>query len=189
LEARKFVVEMRAKKPIIIIDAYYDGGGQALCPAATGFTHHIGPWGDIEPCPIIQFAAESIYDKREDGSFRPLKETFNKSRFLRDFRERSAESTRGCIVLERPDVLENLVQIHSARDTTARKSALGELQAMQSRSSQYNPGHEIPEKNLAYRLAKKFFFNDYGAYSKHFELKNWKDTRAPHSESAAETSV
>ncbi|MFM2095185.1 MAG: hypothetical protein RIS70_2309 [Planctomycetota bacterium] len=189
LEARKFVVEMRAKKPIIIIDAYYDGEGQALCPAATGFTHHIGPWGDIEPCPIIQFAAESIYDKREDGSFRPLKETFNESRFLRDFRERSAESTRGCIVLERPDVLENLVQIHSARDTTARKTAVAELHAMQSRSSQYNPGHEIPEKNLAYRLAKKFFFNDYGAYSKHFELKNWKDTRSPQSASAAETSV
>jgi len=31
--ARRFVVEMRAKKPIVIIDAYYDGEGQALCPA------------------------------------------------------------------------------------------------------------------------------------------------------------
>lgn len=184
-EARKFVVEMRAKKPIIIIDAYYDGEGQALCPAATGFTHHIGPWGDIEPCPIIQFASESIYDKRADGTFRPLKETFNESQFLRDFRERSAESTRGCIVLERPDVLENLVQIHGARDTTARKTALAELQAMQSRSSQYNPGHEVPEKNLAYRLAKRFFFNDYGAYTKHFELKNWKDTRTTETASTA----
>lgn len=184
-EARKFVVEMRAKKPIIIIDAYYDGEGQALCPAATGFTHHIGPWGDIEPCPIIQFASESIYDKRADGTFRPLKETFNESQFLRDFRERSAESTRGCIVLERPDVLENLVQLHGARDTTARKTALAELQAMQSRSSQYNPGHEVPEKNLAYRLAKRFFFNDYGAYTKHFELKNWKDTRTTETASTA----
>ena len=64
LECRQFVVEMRAKKPIVIIDAYYDGEGRALCPAATGFTHHISPWGDIEPCPIIQFAKESIYDER-----------------------------------------------------------------------------------------------------------------------------
>src|SRR5687767_9128853 len=43
LEVRKFVVEQRAKKPIVIIDAYYDGEGRALCPAATGFTHHISP--------------------------------------------------------------------------------------------------------------------------------------------------
>src|SRR5262249_48335419 len=28
LEARKFVVEMRAKKPIVIIDAYFDGEGR-----------------------------------------------------------------------------------------------------------------------------------------------------------------
>ena len=61
LRARKFVVEMRAKKPIIIIDAYYDGEGQALCPAATGISHHINPWGDIEPCPIVQFSKESIH--------------------------------------------------------------------------------------------------------------------------------
>jgi hypothetical protein len=52
---------MRAKKPIIIIDAYYDGEGKALCPAATGISHHINPWGDIEPCPIVQFSAESIH--------------------------------------------------------------------------------------------------------------------------------
>ena len=51
LRIRRFVVEMRVKKPIGIIDAYYDADGQALCPAATGFTHHISPWGDIEPCP------------------------------------------------------------------------------------------------------------------------------------------
>ena len=48
-QARRFVVEMRAKKPIIIVDAYYDGEGQALCPAATGISHHINPWGGIEP--------------------------------------------------------------------------------------------------------------------------------------------
>src|SRR5690606_25469148 len=48
LRARRFVVEMRAKKPIIIVDAYFDGEGKALCPAATGITHHINPWGDIE---------------------------------------------------------------------------------------------------------------------------------------------
>ena len=115
--ARQFVVDMRCKKPIIIIDAYYDADGQALCPAATGFTHHINPWGGIEPCPIIQFAKESIHDER------PLQQVFNESEFLRDFRRTAAANTRGCIVLERPDLIEDLAQRHGAEDATARKTA------------------------------------------------------------------
>lgn len=165
--ARRFVVEMRARKPIIIIDAYYDGAGQALCPAATGFTHHVSPWGDIEPCPIIQFATDSIHSER------PLREVFQESSFLRDFRETAAAHTRGCIVLERPDLLRELVLRHGARDTTVRATALAELDAMQSRPSQYRPGHEIPEQSWAYRIAKRFFFNDYGAYGRHFRAENW----------------
>ncbi|MCB0310259.1 MAG: radical SAM protein, partial [Bdellovibrionales bacterium] len=57
---RQFVVDTRVNKPIIVIDAYHDGEGRALCPAVTGFTHHIGPGGDIEPCPVIQLATENI---------------------------------------------------------------------------------------------------------------------------------
>jgi hypothetical protein len=158
IRARRFVVEMRAKKPIGIIDAYYDDRGQALCPAATGFTHHISPWGDIEPCPIVQFAKESIHDAR------PLRETFQQSSFLRDFRELAASTTRGCIVLERPDLLKQLVQKHGARDTTARQTALAELESMDHRPSQFAPGVEIPEKSWVYRWIKRHFFNDFGAY-------------------------
>ena len=36
---------------------------------------------------------------------------------------------------------------------------------MTLRSSQYNPGHEIPEKHWMYRLAKRYWFNDFGAYA------------------------
>jgi MoaA/NifB/PqqE/SkfB family radical SAM enzyme len=158
LKARQFVVDMRAKKPIAIIDAYYDGGGQALCPAATGISHHISPWGDIEPCPIVQFAKESIHDAR------PLREQFAQSEFLSDFRQMAAGATRGCIVLERPDLVRELALRHGARDTTARKTALIELEVMQPRGSQYQPGHEIPEKSWAYRFIKKHWFNDFGAY-------------------------
>jgi MoaA/NifB/PqqE/SkfB family radical SAM enzyme len=165
LRARRFVVEMRAKKPIIIIDAYYDGDGRALCPAATGISHHINPWGDIEPCPIVQFAKESIHATAEDC--RPLRAKFIDSDFLRDFRDLARSSTRGCIVLERPDLLAELVQKHEAPDTTVRGTALAELQAMKTRKSQYNPGHEIPEKNWFYRFAKRHWFNDFGAYRGH----------------------
>ena len=84
VRVRKFVVEMRAKLPIAIIDAYYDGAGQALCPMSTGVSHHIGPKGDIEPCPIIQFAKESIYDES-----RTLGEKIMGSEFLRELDDRT----------------------------------------------------------------------------------------------------
>ena len=169
--AREFVVEMRARKPILFVDAYHDGFGGALCPAATGFTHHVGPWGDIEPCPVIQIAKESIYDDRS------LSDIFNTSEFLKDFRETAATYTRGCILLERPELLKELAERHDARDSTARGTVMEELETMQRRSSQYNPDAEIPEKSWVYRLAKRLWFNDYGAYTKHFRPENWQDPR------------
>ena len=41
---------------------------------------------------------------------------------------------------------------------------MAELEAQAIRTSQYNPGNEIPEKNFYVRLAKKFLFNDFGVY-------------------------
>jgi hypothetical protein len=70
-------------------------------------------------------------------------------------------------VLERPDLLEQLVVQHGAKDSTARGTALSELRSMVPRTSQYHPGHEIPEKNFYYRLAKRFLFNDFGVYAGH----------------------
>jgi hypothetical protein len=175
-QARRFVVEMRAKKPIIMVDAYYDGDGYALCPAATGFTHHVSPWGDIEPCPVIQIAKDSIYDER------PLREVLGQSEFLRDFRETAATHTRGCIVLERPDLLLQLAEKHGAKDTTVRQTALEELRTMQTRASQFNPGNEVPEKNWIYRIFKRIWFNDYGAYTRHFRRDDWLDPRPQYEE-------
>lgn len=167
LRIRKFVVEIRCTKPIGVIDAYYDHDGVALCPAATGISHHISPWGDIEPCPIVQFATESVHnDGRGVHDSRPLKEKFIHSEFLRDFRETAAGATRGCIVLERPDLLQQIVERHGARDTTARGAALSELTAMRPRPSQFAPGQEVPEKNFFYRFAKRHFFNDFGTYTR-----------------------
>ena len=70
-------------------------------------------------------------------------------------------------MLERPDLLKQLVEKHSAEDGTVRKTALAELDAMQIRTSQYNPGSEIPERNWIYRLAKKYWFSDFGVYRGH----------------------
>jgi hypothetical protein len=38
---------------------------------------------------------------------------------------------------------------------------------MQTRTSQYNPGAEVPEKNWMYRLAKRYWFYDFGVYNGH----------------------
>ena len=166
---REFVVSRRATKPIAIIDAYHDGEGKALCPAVTGVSHHINPWGDIEPCPIVQFSKESIHRTggRNGEDPRHLRDRFFGSKYLKDFRDVAASATRGCIVLERPDLLKEVVEAHSAEDSTARRTAMAELEAMTVRTSQYHPGDEIPEKSLAYRLAKKYLFSDFGVYDGH----------------------
>ncbi len=159
VKVRKFIVEMRGKLPIAIVDAYWDDKGEALCPMATGVSHHIGPSGDIEPCPIIQFAKENVRDKRG------IYDVMSGSAFLDDFRKTAARTTRGCIVLERPDIVRELVAKHGAKDTTQRGTADAELAALEPRSSQHLPGREIPEEQWMYRFAKKHWFFGFGAYT------------------------
>jgi MoaA/NifB/PqqE/SkfB family radical SAM enzyme len=156
---RRFLVEMRGRLPIAIVDAYWDDRGEALCPMATGVSHHIGPGGDIEPCPIIQFATSTIRDRES------LYEIMTESSFLKEFREVAARTTRGCIVLERPDLVKELALAHGARDTTQRGAALAEIEALVPRRSQHDPGNEIPEEHWMYRFAKKHWFFGFGAYT------------------------
>ena len=158
LRLRQFVVEMRARLPIVLVDAYYDHDGRALCPMVTGMSHHINPRGDIEPCPVLQVAVENIRDKRG------IYETMTGSAFLREFRELSARVSRGCVILERPDLVLELARKHGARDSTLRGTVFEELSAMKPRFSQWQPGREIPEKHWVYRLAKRWWYNDFGAY-------------------------
>ncbi|HEV3120081.1 MAG TPA: radical SAM protein, partial [Gemmataceae bacterium] len=127
----------------------------------------------IEPCPIVQFTKESIHTSEVDS--RSLRDKFIQSEFLSDFRRLAQSTTRGCIVLERPDLLKQLVEKHGARDATVRGTALEELDALEIRTSQYNPGNEIPERNWLYRLAKRYWFNDFGLYQGY----DHRETAAP----------
>lgn len=156
---RRFIVQMRSRVPLAIVDAYWDDKGEALCPMATGVSHHISPYGDVEPCPIIQFARETIHDRES------LYDTMTQSAFLQDFRRTAAGATRGCVVLERPDLVRDLVERHGARDTTQRQTAMAEIERLESRSSQHHPGQEVPEDSWAYRFAKKHWFFGFGAYT------------------------
>jgi hypothetical protein len=72
-------------------------------------------------------------------------------------------------------LLKELVVKYGANDTTVRGTALQELEQMQVRTSQYNPDESVPEKSWAYRLAKRFFYNDFGVYDGH----DHRDSSAP----------
>ncbi len=155
---RRFLVEIRGRVPLIIVDAYWDAEGRALCPAATGISHHIGPWGDIEPCPPIQFARENARDS--DDAVRLIE----RSAFLDLFRRFAASRTRGCVLMDCPGELRDFVAAQRVRDTSGRGTALAELGAMRCRPGHHMPGREIPERHWAYRLAKKYWFFGFGAY-------------------------
>mgnify|MGYP003325901629 FL=1 len=158
VRVRRFVVEQRARKPIAIVDAYYDGEGSSLCPMAAGITHHVGPSGHVEPCPIIQLAVDDVRQKS-------FYDTVTQSAFLKEMREAAARHSRGCVVLENPRLILEIADRHAARDTTQRGTAREELLAMTPRTSQHLPGEEIPERHWVYRLAKRYWFNDFGSYA------------------------
>lgn len=155
LHLRKFLVEGRTRLPMILIDSYWRANGEPFCPAADGLSHHINPEGYIEPCPVIQFAKEQIADH--------LAETYENSTFLRDFKSEINKKTKGCVFMEDPAWLKTFMEKHKAYNTSNRADYPAELE-----NGHKVPSHGscpvIPEKSLAYRLAKKTAFLGLGAY-------------------------
>ena len=158
LDLRRFLVEQRTRAPIMLVDAYWDHEGRALCPAAVGISHLVNPCGDIEPCPVIQFSRDNVTDNQD------IVGTFANSAFLRDFREMATRTTRGCILLDNPAVLLDFLRRQAARDTSGRGVGFSELAAMTAHPSHHLPGKEIPERHWLYRFAKKHWFFGFGAY-------------------------
>ncbi len=158
LNLRRFLVDARCRFPIVIIDAYWDADGKALCPAVEGMSHHIGPGGDIEPCPPLQFSTDNIRDGKS------LNSLFQNSAFLEEFRRTAADAGRGCILLESPETLHEFLNSAAPRDTTGRGTGLQEIAAMRKRPGHNLPGREIPEKHWLYRVAKKHWFFGFGTY-------------------------
>ncbi len=152
----------------MLLESHYDQRGRALCPAVTGISQHISPWGDIEPCPLVRFAKESIHTP---GA---LVGKFVDSEFLADFRGTARGATRGCILLERPDLLRAVITKHSARDTTPDQQATDELWAMSPRGPQDDGQNPIAEQSWFYWLIKKLYFNDFGTYKAQARPKGGK---------------
>lgn len=153
---RRHLIDARSKYSIAIIDSYWNEKGEAFCPAAKGLSHHINASGDIEPCPVIQFATDNISDKS-------LPEIYKSSSFLNDLRTEFPKKTNGCIIMEDPKWLIDYVDRHNAHDTSGRDNERERLLAMENINS-HGSSEVIPEKSLIYKFAKKKAFFGLGAY-------------------------
>jgi len=153
---RRFIVEQRRDAPLFVIETYWDDKGKALCPGATGLSHHISPSGQLEFCPPLQMATERIGNA-------DVGDLFAKSTFLADLRKMTAENSRGCILLDNPQRLALFLDEHNAVETASRSTFLSELKKMQTL-----PSHaldvEIPEQNIFYKWMKRKYFFGFGAY-------------------------
>lgn len=155
-QLRQFMVDARQKYNIAIIDAYWDENGKGLCPAASGLSHHINASGDIEPCPVIQFATNNVADGE-------LESIYRNSTFLSEFKTEIPKLTTGCILMDDPQWLVNYTKQHSAKDTSGRDNEVERLNQMEKVSS-HGSAKPVREKSWLYRFAKKRAFFGFGAY-------------------------
>ncbi len=156
LRLRRFMVDGRTRFPVVLIDSYWHANGIPFCPAADGLSHHINSAGYIEPCPVIQFAGESIADGE-------LVSIYENSLLLKDFRYEIKNKTQGCVFMEDPRWLKYFAEKHKALNTSNRTGYFTDLEKAPSIAS-HGSCPVIPEKSFIYRLAKKIVFFGMGAY-------------------------
>ena len=155
---RRFIVEQRRTAKLMIIDAYWDADGNAVCPGAMGLSHHIAPNGAVEFCPIVQSTGDYL---NEDAS--NLEEIFQKNPYLEQLRQFSMQNGRNCLPMEAPHELKAFLSERNAIDSSNRNYPQ-ELAAAAPLPCHHVPGQELPEKSLAYRWGKRHYFFGFGAY-------------------------
>jgi len=156
---RRFLLEQRRRcRAAVIIDAYWDHEGRALCPAATGISHHINALGDVEPCPPVQCADVRI------GPASDVAATIEGSAFLKDFRAGVPALTRGCVLMDHPSELAEMASRCGAYDSSGRNRFFGELAGRPVCGCHNHAGDPMPETSWAYRFAKRHCFFGFGAY-------------------------
>ena len=150
---------VKSPKVALLSNGTEDEKGNALCPGAIGMSHHISPSGAVEFCPPLQMAVDFI---NEDAS--NLTEIFNNSEFLANMRMVTSKLSRGCILMENPEVMVKFLEQYKALETTSRATVLDEFKRMNIVAGHNMEGREIPEKNKIYRFIKKHYFFGFGAY-------------------------
>ena len=156
---RQFLVHERLNAPVVLVDVYWDEKGQAICPGATGMSHHISPSGALEFCPVIQMATDFL---NADAS--NMTELYAQSQFLAGMRQLIAQATRGCIIMENPQLMAKIIQGYEVRETTTRGTAMEEYHKMISTPSHNMNTNPIPEQSRPYQWLKKHYFFGFEAY-------------------------
>ena len=159
LKLRRFLVEQRRTAKILILDAYWDADGRALCPGAMGLSHHIAPNGAVEFCPVMQAAGGFL---NADGS--NLEAIFQRETLLEGLRKFSTKQGRDCMLMKSPRELLDTLKANGAKDSSGRDTFFRELSEREPMSCHEVPGVEIPEKSAAYRFGKRNYFFGFGAY-------------------------
>lgn len=159
LGLRQFLVRERLNAPVVLIDVYWDDEGRAMCPGATGMSHHVSPSGALEFCPVIQMAVDFL-----NANACNMTELYAQSEFLAGMRREIAQATRGCILMENPELMTKILQKYDVRETTTRGTAMEEYKKMTSIPSHDMNTDAIPEKSRPYRWLKRNYFFGFGAY-------------------------
>ena len=159
LGLRQFLVRERLNAPVVLIDVYWDDEGRAMCPGATGMSHHVSPSGALEFCPVIQMAVDFL-----NANASNMTELYAQSEFLAGMRREIAQATRGCILMENPELMTKILQKYDVRETTTRGTAMEEYKKMTSIPSHDMNTDAIPEKSRPYRWLKRNYFFGFGAY-------------------------
>lgn len=158
-ELRAFLLEQRRRcRSAVIIDAYWDHEGRALCPAATGISHHISAKGDVEPCPPVQCSDCRLTLSGDVAA------SVEGSAWLSAFRTRVPGWTRGCALMDHPQDLACLAEASGAWDSSGRGSFFQELAQRPALGCHNHGGAPMRETSWAYRFAKKHWFFGFGAY-------------------------
>ena len=158
LALRRFIVEQRRRAKIIIIDAYWDADGRAVCPGAMGLSHHIAPNGAVEFCPVVQAAGTFL---NPDAS--NLEAAFQTDSFLGGLRAFSAQKGRSCVLMENPGELGDFLAKSHAADSSNR-DFLPSLRTRARFPCHDLPDEEVPERSFVYRMMKRHYFFGFGAY-------------------------
>jgi MoaA/NifB/PqqE/SkfB family radical SAM enzyme len=112
-EFRRKVLELRRRKPLLVIHFPHDEyGSRNRCSGAGRKSLHINSRGDVEPCPFVAVACENIRDGGLSAAFR--------STFLKSIRENDRLLERrqhACALFEHIAEVETLAARASSRDS------------------------------------------------------------------------
>ena len=154
---REFIVNIRLKAPILVIDSYWNHKGQPLCPANVGLSHHVNSFGQLEFCPPVQLYVDTL----KDGDTASI---VKQSIFMKELRDATIKETDGCILLENPQLLAEISKKLGGMDSSGRSTFYDELSKLPKNPSHSSIEKPIPEKSFMYKIAKKSAFLGLGAY-------------------------